>query len=147
MAYKIGELAARTGCPVVTIRYYEKEGLLEEPSRTVSGYRLYGEPDLERLYFIRHCRAHGMSQDEIKTLLKYQRDPEGDCLAVNRLVDRHLAEVEERIAELTRLKRQLEMLRRSCPGSGTMAECGILKGLRDSTLCPCHQDGSDGSEF
>lgn len=61
MKVKIGELAKMTGCQVVTIRYYEKEGLLKRPERTERNYRLYGEEDMARLRFIRHCRQHGMS--------------------------------------------------------------------------------------
>ena len=62
---KIGELAKKTGCQVVTIRYYEKEGLLPEPERSEGNYRLYSEADIERLRFIRHCRHHDMKLAEI----------------------------------------------------------------------------------
>ena len=58
MKVKIGELAKMTGCQVVTIRYYEKEGLLKRPERTERNYRLYGDEDIARLRFIRHCRQH-----------------------------------------------------------------------------------------
>ena len=68
MKVKIGELAKMTGCQVVTIRYYEKEGLLKRPERTERNYRLYGEEDMARLRFIRHCRQHGMSLDEISRI-------------------------------------------------------------------------------
>lgn len=75
MKVKIGELAKMTGCQVVTIRYYEKEGLLKRPERTERNYRLYGDEDIARLRFIRHCRRHGMSLDEIRTLLVYSDHP------------------------------------------------------------------------
>ena len=65
---RIGEVAKISRCPAVTIRYYEKEGLLKRPERTERNYRLYGEEDMARLRFIRHCRQHGMSLDEIRTL-------------------------------------------------------------------------------
>ena len=61
MAYKIGELARHVGCRVVTIRYYEKEGLLRSPERTAGNYRLYDETDVERLRFIQRCRSLDMS--------------------------------------------------------------------------------------
>ena len=75
MKVKIGELAKMTGCQVVTIRYYEKEGLLSEPDRTGANYRLYGDKEIERLHFILHCRHHGMKLSEIRDLLAYKDIP------------------------------------------------------------------------
>src|SRR5687768_12664482 len=54
---RIGELARQAGVDVQTVRYYEREGLLEAPARTGSGYRTYGPQHLERLNFVRHCRS------------------------------------------------------------------------------------------
>ena len=61
MEIRIGELAQRTGCEVVTVRFYEKEGLLPAPARSSGNYRLYSEAHIERLQFIRHCRSLDMS--------------------------------------------------------------------------------------
>ncbi len=72
---KIGELARKAGCQVVTIRYYEKEGLLGSPERTGSNYRIYSDEDLDRLRFIRHCRLHGMTLAEIRVLLAVREHP------------------------------------------------------------------------
>ena len=70
---KIGELAKRTGCPVETIRYYEREALLAAPRRSEGNYRLYDDAHAERLQFIRHCRSLDMTLDEIRSLLGVQR--------------------------------------------------------------------------
>ena len=75
MQVQIGELAKRSDCKVVTIRYYEKEGLLPEPLRSSGNYRLYDEGHLERLQFIRHCRSLDMSLEEIKTILGLRAAP------------------------------------------------------------------------
>ena len=66
---KIGEVAKISRCPTVTIRYYERIGLLPNSKRTASNYRIYDKSDLERLRFIRHCRNHGMSLSDIAKLL------------------------------------------------------------------------------
>lgn len=137
MAVKIGELAELTGCRVVTIRYYEKEGLLAKPNRTQGGYRLYSPSDVERLSFIRHCRSHGMALEEIKALLKLQQTPDRDCSEVSELVDRHIDQVEEQIKSLKQLKEHLVRLRRKCPHGGVISSCGIIKGLSDHELCGC----------
>ncbi len=126
---KIGELAKRTGCPVETIRYYEHEGLLPEPSRSEGNYRQYGAAHIERLLFIRHCRSLDMAQEEIRALLALRDRPESDCGTANRLIDEHLHHVEVRIAELQSLSRQLRDLRARCRGEGSSEDCGILREL------------------
>ena len=69
----IGELGRRTDTKVETIRYYEKEALLPEPTRSASNYRLYGARHVERLQFIRRCRALDMTLDEVRALLQLDR--------------------------------------------------------------------------
>lgn len=139
MKMKIGELAKMAGCQVVTIRYYEKEGLLPEPDRTGANYRLYGDEDIERLRFIRHCRRHGMKLSEIRELLAFKRDPKADCGWINTLVEEHIANVSEQIASLTQLKEQLEELLRKCSG-GRKSGCGIIKSLGEADSCPFCED-------
>jgi DNA-binding transcriptional MerR regulator len=70
---KIGELAREAGVDVQTVRYYEREALLEAPARTASGYRTYGPRHLERLNFIRHCRSLDMPLADVKRLLELSR--------------------------------------------------------------------------
>ena len=132
---KIGELAKRTGCKVVTIRYYEKEGLLAEPERTEGNYRLYGKDDLERLEFIMHCRRHSMKPDEIRELLTFRDHPQRDCTWVSELIDSHIAGVDEQIASLEHLKTHLEQLRRRCAGGHSGDSCGIMQSLGSRDEC------------
>ncbi|MDF3935238.1 Cd(II)/Pb(II)-responsive transcriptional regulator [Pseudomonas citronellolis] len=127
---KIGELAKLTGCPVETIRYYEREGLLPEPARSGGNYRQYDGAHVERLSFIRHCRSLDMTQEEIRILLGLRDRPEADCGTANRLIDEHLHHVEVRIAELQSLRQQLQDLRARCSGSGNSEDCGILRELQ-----------------
>ena len=136
MPLKIGELAKATDTQVVTIRYYEKEGLLRQPERTGSGYRLYSQDDVERLHFIRRCRQHGMSLDEIRDLLAFRDSPAPSCAWVNELVERHIARVEEQIASLETLKAHLEALRHACSGDHGHT-CGIIDSLAHGEDCPC----------
>jgi Cd(II)/Pb(II)-responsive transcriptional regulator len=135
MKVKIGELAKMTGCQVVTIRYYEKEGLLPEPGRTGANYRLYGDEEIERLHFIRHCRHHGMKLSEIRDLLAFKDNPRTDCGWVNSMIEDHIESVTEQIASLTHLKGHLEGLLHKCSG-GKKDGCGILKSLNEAESCP-----------
>jgi len=126
---KIGDLSAQSGTPVETIRFYEREGLLPKPSRTISNYRIYEGPHVERLAFIRHCRSLDMALDEIRALLALQAAPNESCEAVNNVLDEHIEHVAQRIRELTALKKQLAALRGQCAQAKDVAHCGILSGL------------------
>ena len=135
MEIRIGELAQRTGCEVVTIRYYEKEGLLPEPARSSGNYRLYGEEQVKRMQFIRHCRSLDVSLGEIRTLLDLWDRPTQDCGEVNALLDEHIQQVEVRVEALLQLRQHLTALREKCAGARPVEACGILQGLVD---CSCH---------
>ncbi|MBF7729150.1 Cd(II)/Pb(II)-responsive transcriptional regulator [Pseudomonas sp. N040] len=126
---KIGELARLAHCPVETVRYYEREGLLAAPARNASNYRLYGSSHLERLSFIRNCRSLDMTLGEIRRLLTLQDNPGADCGGVDELVDEHIGHVQARIASLQALQQQLLELRQRCSSGRGVAQCGILQQL------------------
>lgn len=139
MQIRIGELAKITGCQVVTIRFYEKEGLLNKPERSGANYRLYSDSDVERLRFIKHCRRHDMTLSEIRELLAFRDNPSSNCGWVGTLVQKHIANVDEQIASLTQLKNQLEHLQHKCSGENN-GKCGIIESLIDSKGCPFCED-------
>ncbi|HQS31842.1 Cd(II)/Pb(II)-responsive transcriptional regulator [Polaromonas sp.] len=126
---KIGELAQVAQCTVETVRYYEKEGLLSAPARTSGNFRIYSAAHVERLRFIRNCRALDMSHGEIRTLLALADQPAEDCGAINDVFDQHIAHVDERLRELAQLKLQLDALRTTCQSRQAVDACGILHGL------------------
>lgn len=129
MSMLIGELAKRTGCEVVTVRYYEKEGLLPEPARSGGNYRLYDDSHVERLQFIRHCRELDMSLQEVRALLGLRDDRAQDCGEVTRLIESHIQQIEQRVEALLVLKQHLVTLREQCAGPRSVEDCGILQGL------------------
>lgn len=133
---KIGELAKRTGCEVVTIRYYEKEGLLPAPARSEGNFRLYDTSHVERLHFIRHCRSLDMTLSEVRTLLGLRDDPMRECGAVDRLLDAHILQVELRVEALLQLKQNLVALREQCVAVQLTDACGILQGLSEASYEP-----------
>lgn len=126
---KIGELAKTASCTTETIRFYEKEGLMPDAQRTGSNYRSYSSEHVERLRFIRNCRALDMTHDEIRTLLHLTDEPTKGCVSINALLDEHIGHVNTRLAELQQLKTQLIALREQCVGEHTVEDCGILHGL------------------
>ncbi len=128
---RIGEQGKTADCLVQTVRFYESEGLLPEPARSEGNFRLYDEVHLQRLLFIRRCRAKDMTLDEIRQLLNLRDRPELGCGEVNALVDAHIAQVRTKMKELRALERELMDLRRSCDSARTSRECGILNSLAE----------------
>ncbi len=133
---RIGALAVATATPIETIRFYERERLLSEPERTDGNYRIYSEAHVQRLAFIRHCRALDMTLDEIRVLLRFQDAPQANCRNVNDLLEEHIGHVAERIRELKTLEVQLKQLRQQCQDEDSGSSCGILKGLRQTARKP-----------
>lgn len=129
---QIGELSKRADCLVQTVRFYEAEGLIPEPARSQGNFRLYDDAHLQRLLFIRRCRAIDLTLDEIRQLLSFRDGPELDCGEVNGLVDSHIALVRTKIKKLRALERELMDLQRCCNTARTARECGILNSLAEA---------------
>ena len=107
---KIGEAAGRSGVPAKTIRFWEDQRLLPAPARTPAGYRDYAPAVLERLAFIRHAQAAGLTLEHIRQVLDIRDGGQPPCVHVAGLIGRRLAEVEARLAELARARDQLAAL-------------------------------------
>lgn len=125
---KIGDLAKATDTKVVTIRYYERIGLMPEPPRTQGGYRLYNAAHLDILNFIRRCRDLGFNLDQVRALLSLSVQKQRDCADVDQVAAEHLTEVEDKIADLTKLAKELRRITRCCKG-GRIADCRIIESL------------------
>ena len=141
---KIGELARAAQVQVETIRYYEREGLLPPAARSSANYRVYGATHVERLAFVRHCRALDMAHDEIRALLRIKDDPSAACGEVGALLDAHIGHVAARIRGLRQLERDLKALRAMCAEPTDSAHCGILNGLSQIAPQPPARQGATG---
>lgn len=127
--YRIGEFARLAGVSPDTLRYYEKIGLLTRIARSASGMRRYDDRDLSRLRFIRRAQKMDFSLEEIGMLLKMREDPQYVRDEVRRMTAGKLKEVEQRLAELIRLRNELRLLLDLCRGSGE--GCPIIEGLEE----------------
>jgi len=123
----IGALAKRAGVGIDTVRYYERAGLLAPRARLASGYRQYGELELARLRFIRRAQALGFTLKEVRQLLALSA--QRDVARVKRSAQAKLADVEQRIAALEKIRKGLSTLIAACPGHGRATDCPILKAL------------------
>lgn len=124
----IGKLAEKSGVGVDTIRFYERRGLLPQPRRTASGYRIFAPEAAERIRFIRHAKDLGFSLDEIRKLLELQ-DEGGRKSAVRALTQQKITEIDARIADLKRMRNVLQDLSDQCTGRGSVAACPIIEAL------------------
>lgn len=137
---KIGELARHSACGVETVRFYEREGLLEAPMRGANGYRCYTNTHLVQLLFIRHCRSLGMGLPDVRRLRNLQAHPELACDEINHLIDRQIERVNQQVKSLRLLETQLHSLRDTCHANTNVGECGILRNLEQTALgevCSC----------
>jgi Hg(II)-responsive transcriptional regulator len=125
----IGQLAKQAGVAVDTVRYYERNALLAPAGRLASGYRRYGAAEVKRLRFIRRAKALGFSLDDVRTLLALS--DERDVAKVRRLAQLKRDAVDQRIAELTRIRTGLDTLITTCPGHGRDEACPILNALTE----------------
>ena len=131
--FSIGELSRRTGVKIPTIRYYEQMELIDAPERSAGNQRRYTKEGLSRLSFIRHSRDLGFSIEDIKELLELSQHPEKPCHDAHGIAVQHLKNVQDRIAKLRRLER--ELTRVSKCDADSMAECAVIETLADHSLC------------
>ena len=107
---KIGELGDECNVTTKTIRYYESIGLLEEPARTSSGYRDYGDDAVERLRFIRDAQSTGLTLSEISSVLELKGSGERSCAHTTALVEAHVTAIDAQIEQLVAARRTLSQL-------------------------------------
>jgi len=143
-AYAIGDLARQTGTKVETIRWYERDGIMPAPVRTAGGHRLYTQPHLHRLAFIRHARELGFALDDVRGLLRLADDPERPCDEADAIARSHLAAVRSRIVRLQALEAELSRMVAAC-GRGRVAECHVIEVLADQSHAHCLHDGHGGT--
>lgn len=136
-----GVLSKNTDCPIETIRYYERIGLLEKPGRTEGGHRLYNQQHQKRLEFILKTRRLGFTLEQSQQLLDLSKDTEKSCNEALRLVQQNMKDVEEKLNELQTIHKNLAALaincESCCPGA-KIPDCTIIDAFsnrENKTLC------------
>lgn len=124
---RIGQLAKAAQVHVQTVRYYERRGLLPDPVRQASGYRLYSQEDVKQLRFIKRAQELGFSLREIKDLLTLRVDSSAVCSDVQRRATVKVQDIEQRIAALQQIKRALIELMSHCAADTVSQECIFLE--------------------
>ena len=127
---KIGEVAKLSGIGIEALRFYERSGLLGRPGRTQSGYRVYDEAVLQRLDFIKRAQVLGFSLDEIKRIIADKQAGRSPCLEVRNIVRHRLEELDERMKEMRRYRKELGTALTNWEETGELDGhvCGLIEG-------------------
>lgn len=125
----IGKIAKRSDVGIETIRFYEREGLIDDPPRRASGYRQYPSDTVDRIRFIRRAKELGFSLKEIKELLKLKVTTVATCDQVKKRAESKIEDIQHKILTLQRMKKALKKLNAACSGKGSVSECPILEAL------------------
>ena len=124
----IGSVSKLTDINIETIRYYEKINLIDKPSRSEGGNRLYLDEHIRQLRLVKRARQLGFSLDEIRTLLELSAGNSADCSFAKNIADKHLLDIELKIIDLKKLAKVLKSLSTECEQT-TGTDCPILASL------------------
>ena len=123
-----GEVAARAGVNIQTLRYYERRGLLGRPPRTESGYRRYSEDAVRIVRFVKRAQELGFTLDEAEQLLRLRRVTPARRSSVRALATAKVADIESKMRQLAAMRAALQQMLSACCGDGAL-ECPILEAL------------------
>jgi len=129
----IGEAARASGVSAKTIRYYETAGLIATANRSAGGYRVYTQPDVIMLRFIKRARDLGFSIERIRRLVDLWQDKSRASADVKRLALDHIAEIRAKIAAMTSMRDTVQELADACDGD-ERPECPILRELEEAAV-------------
>lgn len=129
-AQTIGKAARKAGVNVETIRFYERQGIIQQPPRPLgAGVRVYADETISRIRFVREAQQLGFSLREIRELLALRADPAADCAQVRGAAAAKLTDVRQKIEQLRRIGSALETLIAACPSRGKLQHCSIIDAL------------------
>jgi len=126
---RTGEVAARAGVNIQTLRYYERRGLIPEPRRRASGYREYPQDAVRIVQFVKRAQELGFTLSEIEELLRMRDDQSASCAEVRAAAQAKIDDVDLKLRSLRAIKRALGILVSSCRSDGSTRECPILEAL------------------
>lgn len=125
----IGQVAKETGVTVETVRFYEKQGLIDEPSRSESGYRQYPQGTTKRVHFIQHAKEVGFTLKEVAELLALRREPGTSCSDIKIRTTQKIESVDQKIRDLQIIREALSRMILKCSGGDDLSTCPILEEL------------------
>ena len=141
--FSIGQVAQQVGVGVETVRFYERQGLLEKPPRKGPGYRQYPPEAVSRLHFIKKAKEVGFSLKEVKELLSLRLDKAATCEDVKSRAKAKIRDVEQKIQALQKMRKALTDLTAACDGDAPVSKCPILQAIEEKEV----DHGSGGTDI
>jgi MerR family transcriptional regulator, copper efflux regulator len=127
----ISQLAKATAVSVETIRYYQRQKILDYPTNEAGSIRKYDDHYLEKIEFIKRCQSVGFSLVEIREIMRLRLTPNTECLPIRSKTEVKITEVEKKISELKRILKILRTFASKCDGHESADNCSILDGLKE----------------
>lgn len=125
----IGQVARQAGVKVETVKFYERQGLIDQPPRPAFGYREYPPQTVARIRFIRRAQGLGFSLKEIAELLGLRHTPETSCAEIKARAEAKIVDIERKREDLRKMQEVLQRLAETCKGEGPVSECPILEAM------------------
>ena len=129
----IGQVAKQTGVTVETVRFYEKQGLIDAPKRSGSGYRQYPQETVKRLRFIQNAKEVGFTLKDISELLTLRQEPGTSCPDIKLRATLKIEEVDRKIRDLNRIRNALARMILKCSAEGPVSQCPLLEELDEES--------------
>lgn len=133
------QVATQAGVNTQTLRYYERRGLLPEPERSDSGYRAYDTQAVRTVRFVKRAQRLGFSLEEVESLLNLAAGGPRSCDAAKSLANEKIAQLEQKVADLTAMRDSLRQLVATCSRSPSRRLCPLLEAIEDHD-----ETGDDG---
>jgi MerR family mercuric resistance operon transcriptional regulator len=122
-----GNVARLSNVNKETLRFYERKGLIDEPDRNESGYRLYNHETVKRIKFIKNSQDMGFTLREIDELLSLKVENKIQCNEVRKKTEKKIALVNDKIKDLQRIRKALNHLASVCRKKDSTGDCPILE--------------------
>jgi MerR family transcriptional regulator, copper efflux regulator len=144
---RISDVARESGVGVETVRFYEQKGLIDQPLRPkTGGYRDYPPEAVRRVTFVRRAQDLGFSLYEIAELLALEAGDDTQCADVRKRAERKREEVRQKLDNLNRIEKALDLLIKACPGEGPAQSCSILEAINTGDLHLRPMTGGENDE-
>jgi len=130
----IGALAKNAGVGVETIRFYERQGLIEQPQKPIGSFRHYSEDVVKRVRFIRRAKELGFSLQEIDELLNLSLESGQNCNEVRTLTEAKILDISCKIDSLEKMKKALSRLVLACDKQNQTQICPIIESIVEGAL-------------
>jgi MerR family mercuric resistance operon transcriptional regulator len=123
MKLTIGKLAKQANVTIETIRYYQRKGLLDEPIKPATGYRLYSSEAIFKIQFIKRAQLCGFALKEIAELLSMDS---GHCTDIQKMAEQKRQQIDDQISDLTALRNVLDGLIKGCQNNTSVEHCSLI---------------------